>query len=153
MAAGFSLPEERFDAFAEGMERYAMENHDLMPQATCSVDKALTPEDLTVDAIRSLDVLEPFGAKNEEPVFLLQNAVLEGITPLSGGKHVRLSLRANGKPLAALSFGMTPEQCFCRPGDRLDLVVNADINEYNGIESVSLKIKDMRCLLYTSRCV
>lgn len=59
------------------MERYAAEHFDLMPRASLSITGVLTKSDLSVDVIRELSVFEPFGARNEAPVFLLQNARIE----------------------------------------------------------------------------
>lgn len=144
MAAGFSLKESDFDAFAEGMEAYARETFDLMPPLSFQVDKALSAEELTLEAISSLSVLEPFGSRNEAPLFLLKEARLESVTPLSGGKHQRLLLRLGGRPVTALCFGVSSERFIYPPGVSLDLLVTAGINRYNGSESVSLRVKDLR---------
>lgn len=83
LAAGFSLKKEDFPAFCAGMERYAAEHFDLMPRASLSITGVLTKSDLSVDVIRELSVFEPFGARNEAPVFLLQNARIETAAELS----------------------------------------------------------------------
>lgn len=143
-AAGFSLRAEEYDAFVAGMERYALEFHEFMPQLTLHVDKTLTPEELTLDAIETLSVLEPFGANHEVPIFRICRAVLEQATPLSGDKHQRLTLKVGGQTVTALWFGMPSNRFLYRPGSCLDLLVNADVNSYNGRRSVSLKIRDAR---------
>lgn len=144
LAAGFSLNAGEFDAFRQGMEEYARAKHDIMPQYTITLDKQLAPEDLTVEAIQSLSVLEPFGAKNDPPLFLLKNAVLESATPLSGDKHQRLTLRVGNQLTSALWFGVSSEQMPYHPGAVLELAVSAEVNEYNSRQSVTLKVKDLR---------
>lgn len=144
MAAGFSLNVDEFDAFRQGMEEYARKNHDIMPQYTITLDKQLTPEDLTIEAIQSLSALEPFGAKNDPPLFLLRQATLESAAPLSGDKHQRLTLRLGNQLVTALWFGMSSDQLPYAPGAVLDFAVRAEINEYNGRQSVSLKVRDAR---------
>ncbi|MEG0693931.1 MAG: DHHA1 domain-containing protein, partial [Oscillospiraceae bacterium] len=144
LAAGFSLKEEDFDAFKQAVEEYACEYYDMMPQNTLNIDKQLSPKELTVEQINELSYLEPFGSRNEPPLFLIKNATLNSITPLSQDKHQRISISVDGVAVTALYFGMSSDRFFYKPGAIVDVVVNADINVYNDKESVSLKIKDMR---------
>ena len=46
-----------------------------------------------MDLINSLELLEPFGAGNEEPCFGLFNMKISRITPIGDGKHLRLALK------------------------------------------------------------
>lgn len=79
-----------------------------IPPLTC--DLSIHLDRVTVDAVRRLDQLAPFGAENPTPVFLLQNAVVDGVYPVSDGKHSRLRLRQGNASLYAVWFGMRPEQ-------------------------------------------
>lgn len=144
LAAGFSLAENAFEAFTNALEAYAAKRYDLMPQYSYNIDKQLIPTELTVDNIKSLSVLEPFGAKSEPPLFLLSQCTITAVKPISNGKHQRLNIMASGANLTALYFGMPTEKMLYGPSDIVDIVVNADINEYNQTTSVSLKIKDIR---------
>lgn len=144
LAAGFSLAQGELKPFAEALEAYAAKKYDLMPQYSFNIDKQLLPDELTVENIKSLSVLEPFGAKSEQPLFLLSQCTITAVKPISEGKHQRLSLVVKGANLMALYFGMSTEKMLYKPADVVDIVVNADINEYNQTTSVSLKIKDIR---------
>ncbi|MFZ2537521.1 MAG: single-stranded-DNA-specific exonuclease RecJ [Oscillospiraceae bacterium] len=144
LAAGFSLKEEDFDAFRQGVEDYACQYHDMMPQSTLNIDKELSPKELTVEQINELSYLEPFGSRNEPPLFLIKNAILNSTTPLSEDKHQRINITVDGVSVNALYFGMSSDRFFYEKGAIVDVVVNADINVYNDKESVSLKIKDIR---------
>ena len=144
LAAGFSLRREEFEDFRQAMEDWARREFPRMPQPILRLDRLLEPEDLTLEAVESLGVLEPFGAENEPPVFLLKDALLRGSAPLSGGKHQRLSLEVSGRTVNALLFGVSQERFFYRPGQRLDLAVTLEVNEYNGQRSVSVKVRDLR---------
>ncbi|WMJ22387.1 single-stranded-DNA-specific exonuclease RecJ [Paludicola sp. MB14-C6] len=144
LAAGFSLDIKDYADFQAGMEAYAKTQHDIMPQYTYNIDKVLTPNDITVENIQSLNALEPFGATNEQPLFLISNAKIESISPLSGDKHQRFGLKMNGISHTALLFGVSSDKLNYKVGDSVDLLVNVDINEYNQKVSVTLKIKDLR---------
>ena len=116
-----------------------------IPPLTC--DLSIHLDRVTVDAVRRLDQLAPFGAENPTPVFLLQNAVLDGVYPVSDGKHSRLRLRQGNASLYAVWFGMRPEQLPYATGDVVDTALNLSV--YDAPRGAQLS----GCLLYTSRCV
>lgn len=144
MAAGLSLKTDSFESFKRAFLEYAARNYREMPVYTVHVDAVLSPGDLKLDTIKSLAVLEPFGAGNEAPVFAIRGAQIDTITPLSEGKHIRLRLTQEGKSYQMLYFGMTPGNFPYRQGDVVDALVSVDVNVYNGEERLSIKIKDMR---------
>lgn len=144
MAAGLSLDTHSYAAFRKAFLEYAKETYKEMPVYTVHVDAVLSPSDLKVETIKSLSVLEPFGAGNEAPVFAIRGAKIDTITPLSEGKHLRLRLTQEGQGYQVLYFGMTPDNFQYRQGDIVDALVSVDINVYNGEERLSIKIKDMR---------
>ncbi len=144
LAAGFSLREPDFERFRLGMEDYAARQFDLAPPPVVEIDRVLSAEELTVESIGSLAVLEPFGARNEPPLFLLRQAYLERVSPLSGNKHQKLHLRVGTASIQALWFGVSSDRCGYRPGDRVDIVVSAGQDEFNGVRRVSLKVRDIR---------
>ncbi|MEG1027309.1 MAG: DHHA1 domain-containing protein [Oscillospiraceae bacterium] len=143
-AGGFSLERSDFKRFKNALETYAYENFDIMPCPYIKVDKIITLKELTIDNVKSLELLQPFGCENEEPLFLLENATIEKIVPLSAGKHIKLMLKQAELSVQALYFNMTAENLPAVFGDRVDVLFNASINEYNGEKSVCLKIKDIR---------
>ena len=110
MAAGISLETHSYADFRKAFLEYAKEAYREMPVYTVHVDAVLSPKDLTVETIKSLSVLEPFGAGNEAPVFAIRGAKIDSITPLSEGKHLRLRLTQEGQGYQVLYFGMTPDK-------------------------------------------
>lgn len=144
LAAGFSLEEDRLSAFREGMERYAAAQYARMPEPCLVIDKILQPRELTVEQVRALALLAPFGAENEEPLFLLPGVTLESVTPLSEGRHQRLQCRYGDKSVTALLFGVSAKELLYPVGSKLDLVVNAQLSTFRGETSLSLRVKDLR---------
>ena len=144
LAAGFSLEKENYAAFRKGMEAYARAEFDLMPRASVQITGVVSGKELTLAAVKELSMFEPFGAENESPVFALQNAVLESVTELSNGRHVKLNVRADGAALSVLCFGMTKAMLPVRIGEAVDIAVSVSVNAFRGTESVSLRLVDMR---------
>lgn len=58
-----------------------------MPFPELRLDCKLNPAYINMDLINSLELLEPFGAGNEEPCFGLFNMKISRITPIGDGKR------------------------------------------------------------------
>ena len=93
--------------------------------------------------MRRLDQLAPFGADNPTPVFLLQNAVVDGVYPVSEGRHSRLRLRQGNASLYAVWFGMTPEQLPYAMGDVVDAALNLSVYDAPRGAQLSGRIIDL----------
>ncbi len=142
MAAGFSLPTENIDAFREKINEYARSlKNTFFPVQ--SIACKLNAAGITVEAIEDLSLLEPFGSGNPEPVFGLYDMTITGIAPLSGGKHLRLTLNRKGATVEALYFRMTPQDMPYMRGDVVNIAVTLEPNEYNNVKRVSLIIKEI----------
>ena len=115
-----------------------------MPPAALWIDKSVSMQEMTIPALKSLQLLEPFGMSNESPVFLYEQCRIEGVYTMSGGKHLRLKMNQNGQCFYAAYFNMAPEKFRYQIGDQVDIAVNCEINIYQGKEQVSVKIRDIR---------
>lgn len=144
LAAGFSIEPQRLGELRAAMEEYAKSSCAEMPVQTVCIDKRLSARELTVEQVEGLACLEPYGASNPTPVFLIENAEVGEVVRLSGGRHIRLSLKTGGIAVTALWFGMTEERLCCRTGDRVSVVGSLMVNEYQGRRSVSFRIDDLR---------
>lgn len=141
-AAGISLREENIDLFREEINKYA-ENLDYTVP-TLHIDCRLNPAALTVDLALAIKSLEPFGTKNPAPVFGIWGVTLTRITPIGGGKHLRMLFSKGNNTFSALLFGVS-EDSFCfDEGDVFDLAVAVQENEFKGEIGVSVIIKAMR---------
>ena len=63
-AAGLTITTDKIDDFKRAIADYARENFPDMPSGEVTADMVLSGSDITVDNIRSLDLLEPFGESN-----------------------------------------------------------------------------------------
>ena len=111
---------------------------------TISADAAVTPQELTVENIRGLSALEPFGADNERPLFYIGGAQVLEIIPLSNGVHTKLRLKLGYSTFDALMFRTPPQSVIVGKGDSCDLIVTLGINEFRGNTSISVVVRDMR---------
>lgn len=141
-AAGISLREENIDLFREEINKYAESLAYTIP--TLHIDCRLNPAALTVDLASAIKSLEPYGTKNPAPVFGIWGVTLTRITPIGGGKHLRILFSKGNNTFSTLLFGVSADSfCFVE-GDVLDLAVAVQENEFKGEVGVSVIIKAMR---------
>ncbi len=144
-AAGVLVKTDQLPAFREALckeVRLFQENDQF--DYSIQVECELKEMDLSVENVRQLDKLSPFGRGNETPVFCLRNAVIMEAVATANNNHMRLSLRCDKMRFTAFCFNVSPDRfCYCA-GDAVDLVFEADVNTYNGRSSVRLLIKDLK---------
>ena len=142
-AGGLTVKRENLESLRLRIQEFA-DSFDIMPAVEIVADKQLMPEDFTINNIKSLEVLEPFGAGNSEPIFAMLGARVDRIFSLSQGKHSKIDVTYGGVKTQVLMFFQAPETLPFTVGDRIDLMVNIGINVFAGKESISIKALDFR---------
>ena len=146
LAAGFTILEENIPAFraamCEQVASYAVE-HEMV--STLRVDVEIDDcHLLSGRQVDALSMLEPFGAGNPKPVFLLRSALVLSCGDVGGGRHMKLRVRRDDAVVDAIFFGANCSTSGVKPGDRLDLVFTPHINEFRGNRNVQLQLCDLR---------
>ena len=144
LAAGLELEAGNVDEFRRAVNAYAAGLSTPMPLPKLTLDCKLRPASLSLEAVRDLHFLEPFGCENPAPLFGLFGMTLQSVTPLAGGKHVRLNLWRDNVQVQAVWFGMPAAELAFSQGEKLDLAVSLSISEYRGEQSLSVIVKDAR---------
>jgi single-stranded-DNA-specific exonuclease len=142
MAAGVSVLEEKLLAFKElfcAAARNALDAEALTP--VLELDAEVRLRDLGVRFLQAYRLMEPFGQRNQEPVFLCR-----GVTPRLPGrvmkdKHLRVMLTQGGATMEARWFNA--------PLDRLppapwDVAMRVQRNFYRGEELWQLTLDAVR---------
>lgn len=143
-AAGFSLKKENLTTFCEKINAYAKEKFVTMPAGKVLIDATVTLDELSLENVKSINVLEPLGEGNLEPTFLLKKAAVTGIYPMSQGKHTRVRVQQGQIQQYVNFFKAKTSEFPYQTGQELDLVVQVKPNLYNGVESVSFTSVDAR---------
>lgn len=143
MAAGLTLPTAAVEDFRRQINAYAAAQGP-MPMPSLHLDAALKPNRLSLDIPRAAALLEPFGTGNPQPLYGLFGVTLKEIQPIGGGRHLRLICTRDGVRLRCTKFGMDPQSFPYHPGDVLDLAVELEVDDYNGRESLSILVRDMK---------
>ena len=127
MAAGLSVREENLPQLRRRLNEWAARECPVLHAPPLECDLSIRLDRVTVESVAALEKLAPYGAENPTPVFLLEKAVVEGIYPVSEGKHSRVRLRQGSTSLYAVWFGVKPEQVPYATGDVVDAALNLSV--------------------------
>lgn len=144
MAVGLSLKKDRFKDFRNEFEKIAKEAHTEEAVSVIKIDKEINLKDITLESVKSLKLLEPFGEANKTPVFIYRNFKIDSIRALSEGKHLKLTLKDENTIINAIGFNMGKCSEEYLIGDKIDVIGVLEINSFNGVESVQINMKDIR---------
>ncbi len=144
LAAGLTIKRENVDAFRRALGEYYRYNP-ASGEAVLDIDIRIDrPELLDMRCVEDLERLEPCGSGNPGARLCLCRAVLESVTPIGGGRHLRLRLGRFGRIYDAVYFSKTEAELGLRAGDCVDAAFQAQINEFRSRRSVQLLITDLR---------
>ena len=144
MAVGLSLAKKDFADFKKNFEEYANSCNleEIMP--IINIDKQVTEKELTIENVKDLAKLEPYGEENKYPIFLYKNLKVDSIRSLTEGKHMKLTLKTdNNNVIVAMGFNMGNRAEEFLIGDKVDIVGTLELNSFNGMESVQFNLKDI----------
>jgi len=106
-AAGLNIEEILIPSLRDKINTYAasvLKNEDLIPQI--NIDCAVDFKDISFEFIEELEKLAPFGYNNPKPVFISENLELYRDPIIVGKNHLKLWVKASGRALEAIGFGM-----------------------------------------------
>ncbi|MBP2689502.1 MAG: exonuclease RecJ, partial [Deltaproteobacteria bacterium] len=143
-AAGVALALENLEPFRKGLSEIAARHAEITPFVLRRIiDAEIRLDEVGPALLADLDLLRPFGAGNQEPVFLLKDIRIARASRIGGaGQHLRFELEENGRKVEGVGFHRTGI-----PSDssgRSDLLVAVQENVYRGVRTVRLLLKDAR---------
>ena len=144
MAIGITVKKDEFENFKKDFEEYAQKTNisDIIP--VINIDEEVSLKDISIEDLESLKLLEPFGEANKMPLFLFKNIKIESIRSLSEGKHIKLVLKDDNYILDVIGFNLGNLADEYIIGDKVDIVGNLEINEFNGVRKIQVNLKDIR---------
>jgi len=152
-AAGFTVKAEKLEEVKGKLTNMAekiLTDEDLVPKL--EIDAEISPSDINWESYEKLEEFEPFGEKNPYPKFLVRNLTVNGMSIVgNNGKHLRMTLisedneRSSGVNLfKAIGFDLGHFYQKVKIGDKIDLVFEFLINEWEGLRDLQLKIIDLK---------
>ena len=144
LAAGLSVDSEKIDDFRKDLLEFAKEKYPIMPFPELAIDCELAVKQLDLDIPRALACLEPYGAGNKTPVFALCGMRVERFSGMSNDKHLCIYFSKDDLAFRAVMFGKSPDDFEFESGMIVDIAVTLEENLWQGNESLSVKLEDIR---------
>ena len=144
LAAGLNVHRARIDDFRRALCEYYV-NHIPQGEDGLTLDLAVDhPRLLTMECVESLEALEPWGNGNPRPALCILDGIMTAVTPIGGGKHVRLRVEKFGRGYDCVWFSRRAGELGVSIGDRVDIAFYPQISEFRGRKSVQLVMIDLR---------
>lgn len=147
LAAGVFLEAQQLDAWRKALQVHARRDQKLDDGKLCRtipVDVLISLEQLNMEVWGDLQKLEPCGMGNPRP--LLATRGVEVLTePKAVGsdkRHLKLCLGQKGGKFDAIAFGKGGFSA--KKGDRLDVIFELQLNEYQGRKSLQMNVRDIK---------
>lgn len=148
-ACGFTLKSkdvmEKFTAELLALANDAVSDEYLLPGMSIDADIPLSAVDWDLE--KDLEKLSPFGKDAPKPRFVSHGLSVMGIEYVGlEQKHVRINVSdEKGNMRKTIAFGMGGQWGEkLQFGDKIDIVYEIDVNEWNGNRELQLKVVDMR---------
>lgn len=144
LAAGLNIRRDKLRQFCRAFSEYYEHNKPAERPTLCCDIQITDPGILDMQGVGSLSRLEPYGSGNPKPTLCILGARLEKITPIGGGKHLRLGISYKGAEFECVFFSHCESELGLRAGDRIDIAFTPQINEFRLRRSVQLQITEVR---------
>lgn len=138
-AGGLTIDPARLSEFQDYMDARAAN----MVEEPGAADIAMSLDDLTAEVVQSIQMLEPFGMGNADPVYELRDCFVTGSSELKNN-HLKIFLENKyGNKIGAIVFGAigTPLGDYLVASEGKTITVLATVDLFR--EKPSLKISDI----------
>ncbi|MGN1154353.1 MAG: DHHA1 domain-containing protein, partial [Candidatus Gastranaerophilaceae bacterium] len=145
LAAGFSFNSEiiSFDDVKKGLIETideALAGEKIIP--ILNIDMELKTDNISIPMIEELKQLEPYGAANPQPLFILKDLILKEKKLMGSNKeHLKLIFEKDGQIFNAIWW--SKGDISLNKGDAADIAFFPQINTFNGNTSIQLILKDL----------
>lgn len=143
-AAGLSIKADKVETFREAFEEAIvrqLDGKELYPVQ--AYDEVWPLEQVTIEAIKSLEALAPFGIGNPSPAFLSTDlTVVSSRCVGSGQDHLKLVFEQANTVMDAIAFGKG--DCHENLSPKLDAIYVPSINTFNGRTSPQIRVLAFR---------
>ena len=142
MAAGLTISLDQFEAFARLFDLSVAQQkaNPGREQIQVLVDYQLQAEHLLHhNFFQTVQLMEPCGEGNPEPVFLLQTEPLKQVRTVGNDEHIVFQIQIHGRSLPGVGFNLA-QQYSGFPGNETSLVFKLKQRYFNGREHTQMQV-------------
>ena len=111
------------------------------------LDMPLEVSEINEALYKQIICMEPFGAENPPPVFLIQCVKISSLKRMGRGEsHVRFQAIQGDARIDAVGFNLAEEFASIHfESDKIDLACELQVNDWKGRKKLELKVLDLCC--------
>lgn len=145
-AAGMTLEVSQLERLSACLCDYINQSQlDLSQTAPLVIDSDIDLEELSLETIKNLEKLMPFGIDHKKPVFRLRDfQVRQARSMGQGGSHLKMKIAQADKELEVVAFGYGHLVQEFLQASELELAVHLSVNFWNGNRTLQLMLVDAR---------
>ncbi|MFA4831379.1 MAG: single-stranded-DNA-specific exonuclease RecJ [Patescibacteria group bacterium] len=154
MACGFTLKNETaLEPFKQAMiSQFKEQFGDTPPQPAILIDAEVDLDQVNWELYDILNKFEPFGQNNEKPKYLARGLTVASFNPVGKDKrHLTIMVSHDSSKIRkTIGWNLCSENGetnWCqtlKKGDKIDLVFEISVNEWNGNRELQLTIIDLK---------
>lgn len=145
-AAGMTLEADKLDQLSDIMCAYVQDHDiDMSQKNSLTIDETISLSELSLETIKSLEKLAPFGMDNKKPIFMLKDfEVKQARTMGQNGAHLKLKLAQGADSFDLVAFNQGHLAQEFQQAQGLELAVSLSVNKWNGQTTLQLMLEDAR---------
>ena len=149
LAAGITIESNKIPEFKSMINEISqsfIKKDDLHPEL--KVDAQILLSDINFGLIKDINILEPFGIGNPQPVFCSYKNIISDWRLVGGKKeHLKIKIKEENRTLEGIGFKLSRigNQIFSE-NKIVNLAFNIELNKWNGTENIQLNIKDIKTI-------
>lgn len=145
LAAGLSIKRKNLPEFKKRLSDYVKAtNGEDAASPGFEYDMELLPQNISMRQASELYLLEPFGVSNPQPLFVIKGLTISDYCTVGAGKHTKFNVQCGKGNITVMCFRHIPSDFDVYPGDKIDILFNLDINEFQGHKNLQFIAKDVR---------
>ncbi len=143
-AAGITLPVENIEAFQLAIQTY-FEEHHIVCQEAIQIDVLISIDQISVEAIKALDFLAPFGIGNPKPIICIpQVSVADAKTMGSDQKHLKMQIMQVEQAIDVVGFQQGALAQHLQTPAYFDVIGTLNVNTWRNIDKPQLMLETLR---------
>ncbi|MDG3131758.1 single-stranded-DNA-specific exonuclease RecJ [Streptococcus suis] len=145
-AAGMTLEVEKLGELEQLLVDYIeVNNISLSTKPSLMLDEELDLEMLTLETVKSLEKLAPYGMDNQKPIFYIKDFQVESARTMGqNNAHLKLKVMRGATSFDVIAFGKGHLALEFSQARNLELAVTLSVNQWNGHTSLQLMMVDAR---------
>ena len=146
MAAGLSVEINQLEILDARINEYAQAFSEEIKQGTSiEIDEILEVEEVTVEFLKEINQLRPFGTDNPKPVFAFENVSIQNVKKIGlDQKHLKLLFESNEKTLDVIGFNKGKLADYMSEREPVSAVGELSINTWRDVSKPQLQLKDVK---------